>query len=427
MKQKETYWSPLDNAAKIFPAIRSKENTTVMRITAVLTEPITINCLFRAIKKAEARFPYFKVRLRRGFFWYYLEQVEDPIITIPDDDIPCRTFGVNKDYKLLLRILVFKNRISAEASHILSDGFGLLGFIKAILLYYFMEKGLIGIHQIDEFFITDADEEEFEDAYSRYFKENIPSVIHKPKAFHLPYPLRNKPRFNILYATLSAKELKQKAQEKGVSITEYLVAINLLVLQDIYFDSREKGFSTPNKIARVQVPINLRNIYPSKTMRNFSLFVMPEIDFRLGKYSFDEILKIVYHKMQLDTDEKLISKIISRNVGGEKKLLVRGIPIWLKSALLYLKYYSEGANQFSGVVTNLGKINLPEPIADKVDFFAITAPPPNKKLKLNLSVVGYGDKLVLCFGNITASKEFEQKFLHFLLREGINVKIKNTL
>jgi len=51
-------------------------------------------------------------------------------------------------------------------------------------------------------------------------------------------------------------------------------------------------------------------------MRNFSLFVTPEIDFRLGKYSFEEILKIVYHKMQVETDEKLINKIISRNVGS---------------------------------------------------------------------------------------------------------------
>ncbi|MDT8433094.1 MAG: hypothetical protein RQ746_16375, partial [Bacteroidales bacterium] len=85
MENKESFWSPLDNAAKIFPAIRSQENTTVIRLTAVLTEPVTINNLFKAVEQAENRFPYYRVRLRRGFFWYYLEQVDDPIIILPDD------------------------------------------------------------------------------------------------------------------------------------------------------------------------------------------------------------------------------------------------------------------------------------------------------------------------------------------------------
>lgn len=427
MEHKESFWSPLDNAAKIFPAIRSKENTTVMRLTAVLSEAITISHLFKAVEQAEKRFPYYIVRLRRGFFWYYLEQVHDPIIILPDDQMPCKAFGLNKENRLLIRILVHKNRLSLEMSHILSDGFGLMTLLKAILLYYFREKGIIQENQIDDYFIKEADKEELSDAYSRYFKENIPTVVSQPKAFHLPYPLRKKPRFDVLYALISINEIKQKAKEKGVSITEYLIAVYLLILQEIFNECKNKGIPTPNKFARIEVPVNLRNIYPSKTMRNFSLFVIPEVDFRLGKYSFDEILKIVYHKMQLETDEKLISKIISRNVGGEKNLIVRGIPLWLKSLVLYFKYYSEGANQYSGVVTNLGKIDLPESICHRVDYFALTPPPPNRKLKLNCGVIGYGDKLVLSFGNISRSKDFEQKFLHFLTRQGIHVNLVNII
>jgi hypothetical protein len=158
-------------------------------------------------------------------------------------------------------------------------------------------------------------------------------------------------------------------------------------------------------------------------MRNFSLFVLPEIDLRLGDYSFDEILKIVYHKMQLETDEKLINKIISRNVGGERKRLVRGIPLILKSLILYFKYYSEGANQYSGVLTNLGKLKLPESIGEKVEYFVLTPPPPNKKLKINCGVIGFGDKLVLSFGNITLSRELEQKYIKFLIQQGIKITL----
>ena len=423
MKIKESSWIPLDNAAKIYPAIRNREHTTVIRLTVVLKERVAIKNLFKAVENAEKRFPYYKVTLRKGFFWYYLEQVDHPVIIRRDEGNPCQAFKNKGEGGLLFRILVYKNQISVEFSHILSDGYGVLTFLKSLIIYYFRDKGLIPDNQLDNIYKVEADKEEVEDAYSRYFKENIPPVIRQPRSFHLPFQLKHKPRFDLLYAQLSIDEIKQKAKEKGVSITDYLVSVYLLILQDIFFEYKDNGISIRHKIARIQVPINLRNIYPSKSMRNFSLFVMPEIDFRLGKYSFDEILKIVYHKMQLETDEKLISKIISRNVGGERNYFVRGIPIWIKSLILNLKFYTEGADQYSGVVTNLGKINMPETIQEKLDYFIITPPPPNKKLKINCGVIGFGDKLVLSFGNITKTKEFERRFLHFLTQQGVKVRI----
>ena len=97
--------------------------------------------------------------------------------------------------------------------------------------------------------------------------------------------------------------------------------------------------------------------------------------------------------MKLETDEKLISKIISRNVSSERNFWVRGIPIWIKSIILFYKYHSQGTNLYSGVLTNLGKIELPDPIRKKVDYFTISPPPPNKNLKINCGVIGYEDTL----------------------------------
>jgi len=424
MKEQKLFWTPLDNAAKIFPAIRSKELTTVMRLSAILNERVTISCLLRAVERAEKRFPYFKVTLRRGFFWYFLEQVDDSICIGHDKGLPCRAFDMKNGNKRLLRILVHNNRLSIECSHILTDGYGLLTFLRTLLIYYFEEKGVLLTNRMDDYMPSDVDEQEYEDAYNRYFKGPIISLINKSKAFHLPYPLKRKPRFDLLYAILPMDQLKQKAAEKSVSITDYLVALYLYVLQDIYFEKdKKKRISNRHKIARIQVPINLRSIYPTKTLRNFSLFVMPEVDFRMGEYTFDELLKTVYHTMRLETDEKHISKIISRNVGSERNPFVRGIPIWLKSLLLYLKYYSEGTNQYSGVVSNLGKIELPEPIRNKIDYFIVTPPPPNKKLKLNCGVIGYGEKLVLSFGNITITRDFERRYLCILASQGIHIRI----
>lgn len=89
-----------------------------------------------------------------------------------------------------------------------------------------------------------------------------------------------------------------------------------------------------------------------------------------------------------------------------------------------MKYYSLGTSQYSGVLTNLGKINLPDKTADLIDYFIITPPPPNKMLKISCGVAGFDNKLTLSFGNITSSQEFEEKFLQFLHDQDISFELK---
>ncbi|MFP4025556.1 MAG: hypothetical protein ACLFVR_13615 [Thiohalospira sp.] len=420
----QSFWYPLDNAAKIYPAIQTDELTNVFRIAVVLKERVKIAHLINIIPKLEERFPYYKVTLKKGFFWYYLEQTNTPIELKVDKGIPCRAINQKRNNNLLFRILVINNKINIEFSHILTDGGGAFRFLKYLLLLYFKQEGIDVREQLKEYSVnSDIIKKEFVDSYQEYFKKEVPPNLKKPKSFHLSYPLKRKPRFDVLIAILPLDEIKKIAKEKEVNITVYLIALYLYILQDIHKALPDYSRYNKNKILRIQVPVNLRNIYPSKTMRNFSLFVMPEIDLRLGNYTFDEIIKIVYHKIQLETDQKLINKIIARNVGGERKILVKGIPLFLKSLLLNYKYYSMGANQYSGVVTNIGKIKFPEAIEKKIDYFIVTPPPPNKKLKVNCGITGFNNKLVLSFGNITTSKEFEKKFLSFFVQKGIHVKL----
>jgi len=398
----------------------TSEVTSVFRLTAVLNKPVKIKQLQKAALQVEKRFPYFRVQLKEGFFWYYLEHLPQHIPVEPDDKPPCRRFPIGS---LLIRILVKGNRLSIECSHILTDGSGALEFFKTILILYSRECGakIPPEYQVSNS-VDQISEEEYEDAYNRYFKSEIPPMVKRSSAFHLPYSLKSTPRFSVFRAIVSLEQIKGIARRKEVSITVYLTSVYLYILQEIFEGLNKFSKYKKQKKLRVQVPVDLRNIFPSKTMRNFTLFVMPEIDLRLGHYSFEEIIKSVYHQTKLETDEKLIHKNISRNVGSERKLFVRGIPLFLKSLILRMKYYSLGTNQYSGVLTNLGKIDLPDETGMLIDYFVITPPPPNKKLKINCGVTGFGDKLVLSFGNMTQSLEFEEKFLHFLSDHNIEVE-----
>ena len=419
-QQVNDFWLRLDNAAKIYPAIKDKELTSVLRVAVELKERVKAKQFLEAVHAIENRFPYYKVILKAGFFWYYLEPQQAPIVVEPDMDLPCRAFY--KD-ELMFRVLAKEKKISVEFSHILTDATGAFEFLKTILLTYFEKCGMQSPGKMS---LVDTKEspskEEYEDAYNRYFKKIDSPRPKIPRAFHVPFQLKSVPRFTILTAVVPVDVIIQKARQYEVSLTEYLIAAYIFSLQNIYNQLSPFRKRATKRIIRIEVPVNLRKMFPSRTMRNFSLYVMPGIDLRLGHYTFEEIIKAVYHQMQLETDKKLISKMISRNVSGEKNLFVRAAPLFIKSLILS-KLYALGTGQYSGVVTNLGKIDLGPELNSRVDKFMFIPPPPNRILKVNCGVAGFDNKLVLTFGNLTTSRELERQLLTFLTAEGIPVKI----
>lgn len=416
----QDFWLKLDNAAKIYPAVQSAELTSVFRLTAVLKAPVRVTPFLRVVKSITRRFPYYKMKLHKGFFWYYLQYTDEKLEASPDAGVPCRSF---EKHDLLFRILVRGQAISVEFSHILADGAAAFEFLKTLLMAYFEACGLsIGRHETAYHSISDEPvPEEYEDAFSKYVQINLPSPLKIPRAFHLPFALRSMPRFRVMSFLIRLPELSAQAKKHNTTITVYLVAVYLFALQRLY-NKLPSGRRGARKILRIQVPVNLRRIYPSKTMRNFSLFVRPEIDLRLGQYSFEEIVKTVHHHMALETDKKLINKIISRNVGAERNLLLRNTPLFIKSLILNFTYHIAGTSRYSGVITNLGRASLGPSADGLIDHFRFIAPPPNKALKVNCGVIGFGDTLVLSFGNITQSTALEMEYVSILTAERMHIR-----
>ncbi len=420
----EKFWFGLDNAAKIFPAVINKDFTAVFSLSVVLNQPVRIQAFLKAVSLSEERFPYYKVQLKKGFFWYFLEHIPLHFPVEFDHKNPCRRFPNNG---LLFRIMVSGKRISLEFSHILTDGTGAFEFLKTILALYTKELDLEIPRDFEYLKPGEAiREEEYEDAYKRFFREDIPPMVKRPKAFHLPGQLKSSPRFEMINAILSVKDVRALATEKRVGINDYLVSVYLYILQEIYEELKHNRKYKKCKYIRMQVPVNLRYIFPSKTMRNFSLFVMPGIDLRLGHYSFDEILKTVYHQIRLETDEKLINKNISRNVGSERKIYIKSIPLFLKNFILRMKYLSLGPKQYSGVLTNLGIVRFPPDTENLIDHFVLTPPPPNKMTKVACGIVSFKEKLVVSFGNITKSNELEERFFQFFRDRGLEIHFENN-
>lgn len=423
----EIGWLKLDNAAKLFPAIMSGELTAVFRITAFLKKPVKFSAIKEAVEITSKRFPYFSASLGSGLFWHYLEYNHQFPRIQTEEKIPCTAFAAGRKDEPLYRILVKENRISVEFFHILTDGGGAFEYLKSLLYTYFRltgnritsTEGIITPENI-------INEEEMEDGYQRFFKRRIPPPGKLTWAWHLPFRLNEKPRLKVTRAEIALDKLLEIARRHNVTITEYIVSVYLHSLQMIYLEEKEKVKKQRRGVLRIEVPVNLRKKFPSKTMRNFSLFVLPEIDLRLGVYTFEEILKIVNYQLQTGADVKQIGRFLSQNVGHEKSPIIRFLPLFIKSMAISAVYRRLGSNQCSGILTNLGCVKLPKEMEDLIESFEVVPTPPNTHVKICAGMVTFRNHMRLDFCNISRSTSFEMHFLKHLTESGIPVKVLNN-
>jgi NRPS condensation-like uncharacterized protein len=415
----------LDNAAKLFPAIISEDLTSVFRLTASLKEPVRYSALKEAVEITSQRFPYFSVSLGSGIFWNFLEYKDQlPRIQV-EEKTPCTAFAVKRKNEPLYRVIAKANRISVEFIHILTDGGGGMDYLKS-LLYTYMT--LIGkpVSSPGNIILpgTPVSEEEYEDGYIKFFQK-LPPPARLVRAWHLPYKLNPRPRLRVLRAEVKVDEILEASRRYKVSLTEYFVSVYFFSLQKIFISTRGKSKKDIRKVLRIEVPVNMRNKFPSRTMRNFSLFVLPEIDVRLGTYTFEEIIKSIHHQSQIGTDIKQISRFLSSNVSYERLLIVRIMPLVIKRLVIAAIYRKLASKRWTGMVTNLGVVNLPIEMEDMIDSLELVPTPPNHKVKSGCALLSYKGRLRINFCNITQSRELERNILTYLNDAGIHVKILN--
>ena len=133
-------WLRLDNAAKIYPAARSDSWMAVFRLSVTLAEPIDEGLLQQALERTLKRVPMFGYRLRRGLFWYYLDENRSLPQVRPDALNPCMPIQLKRNDHLLFRIRVHEARIAIELFHALADGTGAMTFLMTLAAEYLRLK-----------------------------------------------------------------------------------------------------------------------------------------------------------------------------------------------------------------------------------------------------------------------------------------------
>ena len=417
-------WMRLDNAAKIYPASRNQNWSNVFRISATLTETVDVPVLQSALDVTVRRFPSIAARLRRGVFWYYIQQLSEVPKVRQESSYPLTKMSRDEVRQCAIRVIAYEKRIAVEIFHSITDGNGALIFLKTLVAEYLQQKygiqipaehGVLGR-------LEEPSEEELEDSFQKHAGNR--SASRRATDAWKPYGTPEPDDFrHITCLQLPSKTVLEKAHAYGVSLTAFLCAAMMLAVQNL---QKEQEPVVPwRKPVKVLIPVNLRKLFPSKSLRNFALYTTPEIDPRLGEYSFEEILAAVRHRMGLEINAKYMSSMIATNIGSERLLAVRMMPLFVKNLVMKLVFNAVGERKSCLSLSNLGLVRVPaemEKYVQRFDFIlGVQATSP-----YNCGVLSYGDTLYINIIRNIREPELEFHLYRVLRDMGIPVTVDSN-
>lgn len=411
-------WVRLDNAAKIYPAARRRNWSNVFRQSVTLCEDVDVAVLESALSVTVKRFPSIAARLRRGAFWYYLQQLDTPPVIREEQSYPLVYMSNREMRKCALRVIVYHNRFAIEFFHSLTDGTGALIFLKSLTAEYLEQKYDISIPCengiLDRREVPSA--EELEDSFPKYAGP-VPAPRKATTAWHLAKDPDDDSLFlNLTCFHIPVDRAIAAAHKYNVTLTVFLSAVMMKALLNLQAE-RVRNVRRRKPI-KLLIPVNLRQLFPSKTLRNFAMYTIPEIDPRLGEYSFDEICKIILHKMGSEITPKHMGSVIATNVNDEKNPLVRLIPLPIKNLVMKAVFDTVGEKKSCLTMSNLGLVKLPDVMqryVQRIDFIlGVQAEAP-----YNCGVVSFGDTVYVNFIRNVRDAALERHF--FAVLQDLNI------
>lgn len=423
-EKKKIRWIRLDNAAKIYPAARRKNWSNIYRESVTLYEDVDCAVLQSALDVTVKRFPSIAARLQKGMFWYYLQQVETAPEIREEYSYPLVYMNDKEMTKCALRVIVYRNRIAVEFFHALTDGNGALVFLKNLVAEYLEQKHSVSIPFTDG--IVDRREEPKEEELEDCFPKSagaVPASRKDTNAWHMYGEAQKDGFFHVTCFRIPVKEALALAHSYHATLTVFMSAAMMMAL--IRLQNEKTPRVKHQKRIKLLIPINLRQLFPSNTLRNFAMYTIPEVDPRLGEYTLDEICRVVEHKMGTDFTAKHMSRVIATNVNDEKNPLIRLIPLPIKNAVMKAIFDSVGEKKACLTLSNLGKIKLPaemEAYIERFDFIlGVQAAAP-----YNCGMLSYGDTVYINFIRNIRDAELERHFYAVLHELGLPVTVESN-
>ncbi len=419
-KGKRLYWRRLDNSAKIFPISAGKKYSTVFRLSVVLKEKINQNVLKKAVIMALKQYKSFKVRMKSGFFWYYLEENQKSPIIEEEKDYPCQYINPKTNNNYLFKVTYFENKINIDIFHALTDGNSGSVFFKEII-YNYLEL------MYPEIFIEERrsrkinnTEYDTEDSYVKNYDRKAKSNASSKKAYILKGKKIKLGAVSAIHEIINLEDLKKESTKHGATITQYLTAVLIYSIYEANYKNNKS-----KKPIKVCIPVNLKKYFMSKTMSNFFSYITLVVNMKDRNMStFEGILDFVKNDFKNMLKEEEIIKTMSANVKLGNNPFVRMIPLELKKLLVRLSYI-EIRKYTTITFSNIGRFGIIGKYQDYIDYFLMLIAPESIE-KIKCSSCSFENKMAFTFTSILDDNNIQKKFYNFLQENDIKVEIESN-
>ncbi|MBQ9990170.1 MAG: alcohol acetyltransferase [Lachnospiraceae bacterium] len=422
-RQEKPGWYPLDLSAIVYPTLQRRDFSSVYRLSVLLKEDILPEVLQQAVDMSLPRFPTYKVAMRKGLFWRFLEPNDRPGPFVKDDVRNfCMPMPFKTNNRYLIRVYYHGRRISLEAHHSLGDGTGGMYLLHTITANYLR---LLGHDIPNQYFVLDIHEEphpeELEDAYMRYSNAKVRPPRPMEKAYRIRGTKEPFYTFHVIDGIMSVKDVMKVAADYHCTITEYLNAVLLYAL----LQKQRQDKPLKERPVKIAMPVNLRRFFPSRTLRNFITMIYPSIDPRLGEYTFEEIIKQVHHYMRYYINEKFLRGDITTNAATQRNPFIRVVPLFIKDFVVKTFYSRVQDKNSSAGLTNMGSLKVPEEMIPFIERFDIYMGIPFSS-RTNCAIISFQDVLTINFGSCIHESDVERFFFSKLVEDGIPVTIESN-
>lgn len=409
-------WYKLDNVSKAFLAAFTKRDPRTMRVSCTLKEEINEEMLQKALDETILLRPQFQVRVRRGFFWHYMEQTDHkPVVSQESGRVCPILYGNNYKGVLHYKVSYYGRRINMDIFHVISDGTGALDFLKLLVLNYLKLSHPGELEEV-AFSSKATQDERFENSYEQFYDNSagpIPKAIlnKKKKAYHISKRKLPYDQLGFYEVHMETDKLLAGAKSMGVSMTSFLGASLMMAIRDgMPFAQRKKPIT-------LSMPVNLRNYYPSETLRNF----FNNVDI---SHVFDgsETLESLSKDFDTELKEKIkpdkIKDQMNRYQSIERLFFTRMVPLGLKQPIVRMFSKTE-SKRVTAVLSNLGPMKVPEGMEKYIENFTDYC----STEKLFITVTSFGNDTILGIASAYSGTGVIRRFIKTLRETGTKVTL----
>lgn len=351
-------WYKLDNVGTFYSLTANAKIPKVFRYSAILNDDIEEEILQKALNKTIKIFPNFNVNLKKGFYWYYLDETTKQYV-VSKENLPICYKVYNNSDDFLYRVSYFNKKINLEISHILSDGRGSIEFFKLLVTNYISFK-----YHINGKYNNDNSElEKSEDSFSKYYKkgkmpksESLNIYRYKGEKF------RNQTRF--LECHLDLEKVIKICHHYNTTLTVFLVSVLIYSFND------KLSISDYDKHIKIDIPVDLRPYFKSTTTMNFFGLTSVSYKFTSENDTLEDIIHCISKQFSENINTQKLSERVNLMVSFEKNWFCRLIPIFIKVPIINF-IDSLVAKNSTTCLSNIGIIKLDKKVEEYIKSISV--------------------------------------------------------